>query len=646
VDAALAVVFVVAAVFYCWTAATSFPFDFREDQTDVSNRVADGILKGQASYPVRPPSGLLRLPDPYDPGANERYRGARLPGAPAGIHDLSLYKGTLYSSWGIAPVLVLFLPWRLLPGGEIPQSLAVAIFCVAALGFSLLLLRLLTRRLLPNAPAWAVAMGGLALAFGSAVPFLLRRPAVYEVAIASGACFLAAGLYLLARALLSERPRLGLVAAASLCFGLAFNARPPLIVAGGILLGLTLTGNRLCAAFRRQRVRLAAALLAPFALCLVLTLAWNAIRFDSPFEFGQKYQLAGVEVSKQRRNSVSYLSPGIYYYAFAPPRLTLAFPYVVLPPPPGYPGHLPAGYPEPPPPTGGVIPTAPIVLFTLALPFLLRRCRSDERMVLWIAAMFVGLGMLIMLLLAFTLWTSERYEVDFVLFLILGGALSWLALLGRVRATLQRGLATLAGTLMVWWAIFCGVGISFTGYDDLLAIRHPKAFTDLENLTAPLPTLATVLAGRPLIAGVQGFSKVTLPPVDYTTHTAEGADTRLGIGPVTVTVYAPRHQTTALKARVQAHPCGPRRHREEKLCSSVRTYRSVICSGKAKPIACRSGGRLVVLVRSPDRPPVRVPAVNGIGRFPVHLTRGLNRIRLELTGAIATVEFNDIQLAG
>jgi hypothetical protein len=258
----------------------------------------------------------------------------------------------------------------------------------------------------------------------------------------------------------------------------------------------------------------------------------------------------------------------------------------------------------------------------------------------------VAVGVAIMLLLAFILWgTSERYEVDFGLFLILAGLLGWLAVLPTVRTTLQRGLATVAGTLTVLWAIFCGVGISFTGYDDLLAIRHPKAFSDLEDATAPLPTLATVLASRPLIASVHGFSKVTLPPIDYTTVTAEGASTRLGIGPVTVTVYAPRNQTTALKGRVQAHPCGPGRQREGDFCSQLRTYRAFICSGTAKPIACRSGNRLLVLVRSPNRPPVRVPAVNGIGRFPIRLKRGLNRIRLELTGAVATVEFNDIELA-
>jgi hypothetical protein len=641
VDVALAVVAVVGAAFYFWTAATSLPITPGR-QTDVYNQLTNGLLAGETSYPVRPPRGLLKLPDPYDPIANARYRAASLPGAPYGIHDLSLYKGKLYEYWGVAPALTLFLPWRILPVGELPQSLGVAVFAVLSLVFSLLLLRLLVRRLYPNAPSWAVVMGALGLAFGNAVPFLLRRPAVYEAAIAAGACFLMAGLYLLAAAWWSKRPRLILLAAASGCFGLAFNARPPLGVAAAILVGVAVLARHADFASGRRRRTVATALLAPFAVCVLLTLAWNAVRFDSPFEFGVRYQLAGVEISKRKMNQLAYLPPGIFHYAFSPPKFMVAFPYVSLQSPPPYPAPLPSGYMGDP--TAGIAPSAPIVLFAIALPILWQRRRPGDGPGLVVATTLVALGTVTLIVLAFLFWlTTQRYEVDFGLPLIIGSLLVWLALLGRTRRRSSRWLTGAAGTLALLWGVFCGIGLSFTGYEDLLAIYHPATYQSLEDMTAPLPTVASAIAGHPLIAGVSGVLGVDPPGTT-------GISTSLGFGRVTVTMYAPSSQNVALQASVRAHPCSHQTTATAfgQLCFHIRAFdcktapRAFNCLPSRTPT---SPARLVVVVRSPGRPAVIVPESDGVQQFPIHLQWGINRIVLETQGVIGTLEFNDIRLA-
>jgi hypothetical protein len=600
-DAGLLATVLLAGAFYFWTAATSEPFHFAYHQTDVYNRLTDGFLHGHTYVPTRPPAGLLALANPYDPIANQPYRVW-------GVGDMSLYKGHLYAYWGPVPALTLFLPERLLPIGELPQSLALAIYATLALVFAVLLLRLLVRRLLPAAPAWAVIAGAAGLAFGSAVPFLLRGPNVYEVAIAAAACFLAVGLYLLARGSLRPAPRLRTLALGSLFLGFAFNARPPLLLGGGVLLVLLILISRQGGQLGNSRRRLTVVLLGPFAACVLLTGAYNYQRFGSPTQYGIPYQLANtVESRRYPFFSLSYLTPGTYNYLLAPPRLAFAFPYVFLPPPPNYPGHLPARYVllEP---TGGLLPSTPIVLFLAALPWLWRRRGEgggDHRREL--PAIVAGMGLLggcVLLGVAFTVYgTTQRYEVDFDALLILAGVLSWLALLVRVRARLRRRAVAVAGALALAWGAFCGVAVSFTGYANLLQENHPALFADLEDITSPIATLPTMLLGRPVIARVSSPTPVLQPPVNYLTFDQGGASTLLGEGPVTLTIISPSNEDVELSAS--------------------------LAYGNAAPVAP------LTLVASSSGRVASVPATPGAVLLPLHLRWGLNRVHVDVAGTHA-----------
>ena len=156
--------------------------------------LSDALLAGQLNLLVKPAPELLALKNPYDPAVNAPYR----------LHDMSLYHGRYYMPWGPTPALTLFIPFRVLPG-DLPENLAVAIFSFGGLVFSTLLFKLLLRRFFPSNPPWFEFVGAAALAFGNAAPFILRRPAVYEVAITSGYCFMFAGLYFLCSAAIAER---------------------------------------------------------------------------------------------------------------------------------------------------------------------------------------------------------------------------------------------------------------------------------------------------------------------------------------------------------------------------------------------------------------------------------------------------------
>jgi tetratricopeptide (TPR) repeat protein len=80
---------------------------------------------------------------------------------------------------------------------------------------------------------------------------------------------------------------------------------------------------------------------APIALIGIGLLVYNYLRFDSPWEFGQRYQLAGIKVSAQRLFSPDYFGSNVRMYFFQPLRWTGDYPFVQgIKVPPVPPGHL------------------------------------------------------------------------------------------------------------------------------------------------------------------------------------------------------------------------------------------------------------------------------------------------------------------
>ena len=227
-----AFILLLAAWFYGWTATSAgSPLTFKLQSDDLYNRLADGFLAGHLGFAEKPAPELAQLADPYDPAQYGPYTH---------FHDVSYYRGRYYLYFGPTPALVLLAPWKALTGTYLPQNLAVAVFAWSAALLGCLLLRELRAWHFPGTPSWVMAGGGAAMAFGSLLPILLRRPVVYELAIA-GACFFGmAGLFLLHRALTSPGRQREWLAGASAALGLAVSCRPNFLFGAGAALGIFL----------------------------------------------------------------------------------------------------------------------------------------------------------------------------------------------------------------------------------------------------------------------------------------------------------------------------------------------------------------------------------------------------------------------
>jgi hypothetical protein len=612
---AIGVVLALSLAFYMWTAATTTPFTFGKQNTDVYNELTTGFLHGHTYVAMTPPAGLLRLKNPFDPVQNAPYQSK--------VHFLALHNGHLYSAWGPTPVVTLFLPFRI-TSLRMSQSFAVALYGFLGLLCAVALLHLLGRRFVPKTPDWLFVVASAGLALTSVVPFILRRPDVYETAVSAGYCFGMAGLLLIARGLTAARRRRLELALGSLCLGLAAGARISLAPLAVVAVAAAVYLIRR----RNEPYRILIPLLAPLLACAVFLAAYNAVRFGSISEFGSSYQVATLNTSTRAANQLSYIPPGLFSYLLIPPRLALTFPHVFLTSAAEYPFSLPRGYQGSPSdpyvePAGGLLPTAPITLLLLLLPILWRRWPPDDRRVLLVASGLAGLGLVIVGGLSWVLWgTTERYEVDYTTLFLLPAFLVWAALMSSFsdRRRIRRATAV-AGVGLTGFGAVVGTAISFTGYYDGLRIAHPRIFRTLEDTTSPFATLATMTAGKPVIVRVDhGALPVDLPAQGYGNFGQSDASTSLGNGgPVTVTVIAPGAETTALRLTAAAGPGAPRR----------------------SPLKIR--------VQSPDRAAVTVPVTPGYMHVPVSLHWGLNRITLSVAGATPTsaevVQLGDIVLS-
>jgi hypothetical protein len=603
--------------FYIWTAATSVPMTFTANSPanrDPYNLLTSAFLRGHAYLPLTVPAGLRHLHDPYNPVANGRYAAA--------FHDLVYFKGRFYLEWGPTPVLTLFAPFRL-TGFRMPQSLAVALYGFVGFVCTVLLLHALARRFVPEAPRWTLLLATGGLALSNVVPFLLRRPVQYEVAISSGYCFEMAGLWLMLTSIMGPAVRRWRLALGSLCLGLAVGGRPDLAVgaAVAVVVALWLLHRR------REPRQILIYALGPLMLCAVLLGLYNDLRFGGFSNFGDRYQLAGIDQMHAPFDKVRWILPGLLSYLYVPVRLSLTFPHAFLQTaaadpfitlPHTYQGSASSPSAEP---AAGLFTTVPVTLFIFALPALWWRHRRAVRGGLLAATGLALLGLAVAGLLSYSVFgTTERYEVDFVTPLLVAGLVSWLLLWQRLRrvAALRRLVAALGAVLILFGAAV-GAAISITGYYDLLHSQHPSTFYSLEDATGPFVTLATLLVGKPEITRVEsGSVPVGGPPTGYGAFSQDGASAWLGTTPTTVTIVSPSSGTIGLFASVS--------------------------SGTGAPAPTSQ----VIVVHNGNRHPSAALILGQFVRVPISVHTGLNRVRLTLGHATLMEELllSNLQVGG
>jgi hypothetical protein len=473
---------VVTLCFYLWTV---WPEPSIQKATGGDNGyynlLTRGFLKGQLAMDKPADPFLATLKNPYDLAQRAGH----------GLHDASYYKGKYYLYFGVTPVLVLFLPFQLISGAYLDEGAASVFFAGIGLIAMIGLLTALRVRYFGKAPRWVFISSVMALGLANMMPALLRRASFWEVPITAGhACAMLAVFAIFQAIHCSSRSFW--LALGSVCMGAAVGARPVYLLGCSALLVPFLFWAKYDSGRKWSRNIGFLAAVGPAALIGFGIAIYNWARFDSPFQFGQNYQMSADGVNPVFF-SLSYLLYGLKLYWFEPAGWSPFFPFfTVISPPPPPPGQLGVENPY------GILPNIPYVFLVIGLLGLAGHSilyRSDvKKLVTWLVSAFVLAGVTMITVMAFG-GITNRYMVDFLPLIVLLASCGWLALMSLPSSAGIRGIILGSVTVcLLLYSLFFNIMISMQ-HNRLLRLNHPEVYARIASVANNVSAIYDRLAG-------------------------------------------------------------------------------------------------------------------------------------------------------
>lgn len=284
---------------------------------DCYRLLTEAFANGSFSFLQNPPEQLSQLSTPYDPSLRDfEY-----------IFDSVFYNGKYYCYFGIAPVITLLLPFKLLTGLYFPTTLACLLFMLILLFAVLLFYYNIVAVWFKNISYMQFLGGAVAVLFGANLFWLIARPMFYELAALSALANLFLGFSLLLMAFRNKTHLLRKLFFSGLFFALSVASRPTyliyIVVALVFLIGLVFVKGE------KKRFNYKAAvsfMIVPIILGDFI-MYYNAARFGSPFDFGQRYQLTISDIRYNSALNFALLPAAAFHYLFAPLKINAVFPF-------------------------------------------------------------------------------------------------------------------------------------------------------------------------------------------------------------------------------------------------------------------------------------------------------------------------------
>lgn len=294
---------------------------------DQYEATADAFLDGHLYLDYEVDPKLLAMENPYD------YE-ERLAQEVDYHYDHAYYNGHYYMYFGVVPVVVLFIPFKLVFGRTLVTFHATQFFVLMGIIAFFLLFYMISKKFFKT-----ISLGTYILATSAicliTLGYCVQAPALYCTAISGGVCFAlwAITLYFYG-VFMAKKEWVGVVSCtlAALSGALAFGCRPTAALANLIAVPLAIYYAKHYEGKKKNLVRNFIIIAIPYIIVAALLMMYNYARFENPFEFGQAYQLTTYDQTSYG-NFFSRLDPardinGIFYNFFSLGEVTKEFPYI------------------------------------------------------------------------------------------------------------------------------------------------------------------------------------------------------------------------------------------------------------------------------------------------------------------------------
>ncbi len=275
------------------------------------------FLNGKAELDIIPSDSLLNAVNPYDP--SQRTEGEYM-------WDFAFYNGKYYSYFGVVPVVLLLLPFRLLTGVYLSSHVASFLFIIGSIISLTELYKAIIKKYFPLLSPLVCGCGLAVTLFGSNLMFICARAWFYEIAYASGLMFVFISLILTVKATDGHSVSPKLIGSGA-CLALSVGCRPvyllTFILHIPFIIQIIKDNGR-----TKKTLSYAVSYASPVCLIGVLLGIYNLIRFDSFAQFGAIYQLTVSDVSYNTVRSLPPAVQGMARYLVQSVKIDGYFPFI------------------------------------------------------------------------------------------------------------------------------------------------------------------------------------------------------------------------------------------------------------------------------------------------------------------------------
>ncbi len=298
-------------------------FDEKQDKQRMQYQLlTEALMKGQTYLDEEPSEILKNLKNPYD----KRVRQEAFEDTDEDfIWDVAFYNNKYYVYFGVAPVILYYLPFYALTGTHIKTATCISMTMIATVTGIFLLLYQLCKKYYPKISLGVYLAFTLLFINACGVLYIVGRPDHYSLPILMAVMFGIYGLFWWIKAkndnLNSKYLFLG-----SLCMASVAACRPQLLLTSFLCLPLFWNDVKKRDLLSIKSWKKTIAFMAPYIVIALLLMWYNYIRFGSPFDFGANYNLTTNDMTK-RGFVIGRIPLGIYYYLFVPFQFVLKFPF-------------------------------------------------------------------------------------------------------------------------------------------------------------------------------------------------------------------------------------------------------------------------------------------------------------------------------
>lgn len=289
-----------------------------EVKTNLQYRLlTDSFIEGKFDVDIDVDTKLPQLSNPYD-------YSQRLKEGVSFAFDTAYYKGKYYVYFGAAPVVLYYLPFKLLTGSYIKDSIVNAInFTILSISIIFLLYKIIK----DNFNKTPILFFGLLSIFAidtCGALTLLAEPLIYTVPILCALAYALLGVTLWTYSIKQDKTINSLFAFfGSLAIGIAIGSRPQFGLFAFFAFIIFFDQIKDI----KHNIKPFILSIVPFIFIGSLMMYYNYARFGSPFDLGVNYNLTFNDMTKRGIN-ISRVGDGIFYYLLQPLSLTGIFPFI------------------------------------------------------------------------------------------------------------------------------------------------------------------------------------------------------------------------------------------------------------------------------------------------------------------------------